>query len=319
MEKGEKGEAKAFEMQWGEGEAPTPVDDPVVLGDQIRQWVSSLLAVSLTLGVVWTMREIHVGKILIETGEGPYNWAILGKRFNRLLVQADREEHGLDTRLDHRLASLGAHVAQRKLLWLCHAWENGDTFAVTMTWSCTTLSCPGREICFVVFSPCKHKCCESCWDRSKDATMAQDPKAAAAAPKCPSGHPTGFVRCPFCTRTIENHYIADLNLLENQHPFLRDGVSIASCFAGLVPLLCETLRWASKATDPKERPPLARGLKLVRLSIIESDSKTEGSVTTFLEGGCRLAQLVTGACATSGGLHQRVTGDGRHQCVWESA
>lgn len=54
----------------------------------------------------------------------------------------------------------------------------------------------------------------------------------------------------------------------------------------------------------------------MRLFIIESDSATAGSAIYFLEDECRLQQIVASAFVTSGGLHDRVTGQ-RHQCVWD--
>jgi len=78
--------------------------------------------------------------------------------------------------------------------------------------------------------------------------------------------------------------------------------------------VCETLKWACQATDPKECPPLpALPVKLVRFSIVEGDGKTVGTATSLLEDG--LKQIMTTSSPLASSLRECVTADGRYQCM----
>ena len=76
---------------------------------------------------------------------------------------------------------------------------------------------------------------------------------------------------------------------------------------------------AGVAKNLQECPPLAGGVQLVRLSILEGDDLTLGSVTSSVKDGGRSRkpsiQLLTSYMKAL--LQERVTGDGRHQCMWQ--
>lgn len=85
---------------------------------------------------------------------------------------------------------------------------------------------------------------------------------------------------------------------------------------GVMQEVAEALQ-ACQATDPNERPPLpALPYKLMRLSIVEGDGETVGTATSLLEDGLRIKQVMISTSSTASSLRERVTADGRYQCMF---
>jgi hypothetical protein len=152
----------------------------------------------------------------------------------------------------------------------------------------------------VSLTPCTHDLCETCWHRHWDSSTRRQPMEP--------------VSCPFCRETVTGS-----NILSDdpRKAMFQKGGSIITWFMSVTQQVCDALQWACQATDPKERPPLpSLPVKLVRLSIIESDGKTVGTATSFLEDGLKLERVVLSTCVLGASLNERVTPDGRHQCMW---
>ena len=121
--------------------------------------------------------------------------------------------------------------------------------------------------------------------------------------------------CPVCQKAVKEFRAKDKWVHENT-PFFKYGGPVISAFMSALHI-CVTLRWACQATDPKDRPPLASlPIKFVRISIVEADGKTVGTATALLEDGMNFGKLLHSTSLSGVSLNERVTADGRHQCMW---
>lgn len=125
------------------------------------------------------------------------------------------------------------------------------------------------------------------------------------------------VSCAVCKQAVDCAGLLSQKDLASVLPlFLRDGGAIVSYYAGLK-RLCELVHWAGVAKNLQERLPLAGGVQLVRLSILEGDGLTLGSVTSSVKDGRQIGQAKHSTSYMEALLQERVTGDGRHQCMWQ--
>lgn len=313
-EMSDPGRKGAFEMHWAgggggkeaeaaEGDAQVmPIEDVDAFAQQEALWGFSLAFLAVTVAGVW-----HKELYRLVTASG----ASMSKKGGR---QDPLALSGLEMSLNSRLSNLALSLASmNKLAWIQHSWTDGDTFSVTLLDPTPDVEKQSRlmrpcSICeemqvnkMVGLSPCTHDMCETCWHRHWEASTRRQPMDP--------------VRCPFCTQVV-----AGTAILTDEDPryvLFSKGGSIVINFMSVMQEISNALQWACQATDPRERPPLpSLPVKLVRFSIVESDGKTVGTATSFVEDGLMLERVVSSTCVFGASLNERVTPDGRHQCMW---
>ena len=238
---GERGEGKEKE---GEGRVEvTPVEKLNLLTKQEALWGFSLAFLTLTLGAVGTleMQRVMIASEVNVAKDTYYDFAV-----------SRRLDISLNRRLSNLSVTLGTGSAS-KLVWLRHAWVDGDTFALTLLDPSfdTVQQRPMRfcDICteehlhaWVFLHPCAHNLCEPCWRQHWKASKDRQPSAD--------------VRCPFCNQSAEGESLSDVEAAAGRMPYLTDGGSLVYNYLGVIEEVCEALKWACQATDPKKRPPL---------------------------------------------------------------
>jgi len=138
---------------------------------------------------------------------------------------SQRLDISLNRRLSNLSVTLGSGSAS-KLVWLRHAWVDGDTFALTLLDPSfgTVQQRPMRfcEICteershaWVFLHPCAHNLCTTCAS-PVGGSIGRRPRIASH---------WADVRCPFCNQPAEGETLSDVEAAAGQIPYLTDGGS----------------------------------------------------------------------------------------------